>query len=136
MARPGLRLTEQQRTELTAGFQVARGNKDLDMCLRIQALLLMSRGYRKADTAVVIGVGRRTVQDRIHRFRQGGPGLRKGPFEGGKSRLTDKRKNEPSRIMKAGPQDVGLDTGVRTTSIAAKLVRDLFGISYHPDHVG
>jgi transposase len=137
MARPGLRLTDQQRTQLTEEFRVARGNKDLDMCLRIQALLLVSRGHREADTAAAIGVGHRTVQDWIHRFRSGGvPGLRKGPFEGGKPRLTDEQKSELSRIVEAGPQEVGLDTGVWTTSIVAKLVRDLFGISYHPDHVG
>lgn len=28
------------------------------MCLRIQALLLVNRGYRQADTAAAIGVGR------------------------------------------------------------------------------
>jgi transposase len=137
MARPGLRLTEQQRTELTEEFQVARGNKDLDMCLRIQALLLVSRGHREAETASVIGVGHRTVQDWIHRFRKGGlSGLRKGPFGGGKSRLSDEQKTELSRIIEAGPQEVGLDTGVWTTSIVAKLVKDLFGVSYHPDHLG
>lgn len=62
MARPGLRLTEQQRTELTEEFRVARGNKDLDMCLRIQALLHVSRGHREAGTADAIGVGHRTVR--------------------------------------------------------------------------
>ena len=45
LARPGLRLTQQQRAELTEEFRVARGNKDLDMCLRIQPLLLASRGH-------------------------------------------------------------------------------------------
>jgi len=137
MARPGLRLTEQQRAELAGEFRVARGNKDLDICLRIQTLLLVSRGHREADAAAAIGVGYRTVQDWIHRYRKGGfPGLKKGPFEGGKSRLTDEQKRELSRIIEAGPQEAGLDTGVWTTSIVAKLVRDLFGISYHPDHVG
>ncbi len=137
MARGGLRLTEEQRAELTEEFQVARGNKDLDMCLRIQALLLVNRGYREADTAAAIGVGRRTVQDWIYRFRKRGlPGLRKGPFEGGRSRLTEEQKSELSRIIQAGPEAVRLDTGIWTTAIVAKLVKDLFGVSYHPDHVG
>jgi transposase len=137
MARPGLRLKEQQRKDLMEEFQLARGNKDLDMCLRIQALLLVSQGNREIDAANMIGVGRRTVQDWIHRFRSGGiPGLGKGPFQGGKSRLTDAQKTELSRIIEAGPQEVGLDTGVWTASIVVKLVKDLFGISYHPDHMG
>jgi hypothetical protein len=56
MSRPGLRLTEQQREELSREFQRARGNKDLDMCLRIQALLLVSQGNREIDAANMIGV--------------------------------------------------------------------------------
>src|SRR5208283_2035853 len=62
--------------------------------------------------------------------------LGKGPFQGGKSRLTDDQKTELSGIIEAGPQEVGLDTGVWTTSIVVKLVKDLFGITYHPDHMG
>ncbi len=137
MSRPGLRLTEQQREELSREFQRARGNKDLDMCLRIQALLLVSRGNREIDAANMIGVGRRTVQDWIRRYRQGGiSALAKGPFQGGKSKLTEEQKTELSRIIEAGPEDAGLDTGVWTTPIIVKLVKDLFGVSYHPDYMG
>jgi|SRR5271157_2642131 len=137
MSKPGLRLTEQQRSELSEEFQRARGDKDLDMCLRIQALLLVSKGSREIDAANIVGVGRRTVQDWIHLYRQGGiPGLAKGPFQGGKSKLTDEQKAELSRIIEAGPQGAGLDTGVWTTPIIVKLVKDLFGISYHPDYMG
>jgi hypothetical protein len=58
MARPGLRLKDRQRKDLMEEFQLARGNKDLDMCLRIQALLLVSQGNREIDAANMIGVGR------------------------------------------------------------------------------
>ncbi len=137
MSRPGLRITGQQRRELSEEFQRARGTKDLDMCLRIQALLLVSQGNREIDAAKIVGAGRRTVQDWIHRYRQGGiRALAKGPFQGGKSKLTDEQKAELSRIIEAGPQDAGLDTGVWTTPIIVKLVKDLFGVSYHPDHMG
>jgi transposase len=135
MARPGLRLKEQQCKDLMEEFQLARGNKDLDMCLRIQALLLVSQGNREIDAAHMIGVGRRTVQDWIRRYRLGGiSALAKGPFQGGKTKLTDEQKTELSRIIEAGPQEAGLDTGVWTTPIIVKLVKDLFGASYHPDY--
>jgi transposase len=137
MSRPGLRLTEHQRGELAEEFQRARGNKDLDMCLRIQALLLVSQGNREIDAANIVGAGRRTVQDWIHRYRRGGiRALAKGPFRGGKSKLADEQKAELSRIIEAGPQDAGMDTGVWTTPIITKLVKDLFDVSYHPDHMG
>ena len=137
MPRVGLRLSEQGRRELAAEYQDARFHDDLDKCLRIQGLLLVSRGNREKDVAEVIGVGRRTLQDWIHRYRvRGIPGLTKGPFPGSKSGLSDEQKAELSRIIAAGPQEAGLDTGVWTTKIIVKLVRDLFGVSYHPDHMG
>lgn len=136
MPRPGLRLSEQERRDLVAQYQDARSQADVDMSLRIQALLLVSRGNRERDVAQVIGVGRRTLQDWIHRYRQKGiAGLTQGPFTGSKSRLTDEQKAELTRIIAAGPQEAGLDTGVWTTPIIVKLVRDLFGVSYHPDHM-
>lgn len=89
------------------------------------------------DVAEIIWVGRRTLQDWIHRYRlKGILGLLRGPFKGAESRLTDEQKAELSRIIAAGPQEAGLDTGVWTTPIFVKLVRDLFGVSYHPDHLG
>lgn len=137
MPRPGLRLSEPERRNLADQYQGARFHEDLDMCLRIQALLLVSQGNRERDVAQIMGVGRRTLQDWIHRYRAKGiPGLAKGPFKGAKPRLTDEQKAELSRIIAAGPMEAGLDTGVWTTPIIVKLVRDLFGVSYHPDHMG
>ena len=52
--------------------------------------------------------------------------MAKGPLKGAQSRLTDEQKNELSRIIAAGPQEAGLDTGVWTTPIIVKLVKDLF----------
>ena len=93
MSKPGLRLTEREGSELSEEFQRARGNKDLDVCLRIQPLLLVNQGSREIDTANIVGVGRRPVQDWIHRYRQGGiPGLAKGPFQGGVSERNDTSK--------------------------------------------
>lgn len=137
MPRPGLRLSEEERRELAAEYRTARYHKDLDQCLRIQALLLVSQGNRERDVAGIIGVGRRTLQDWIHRYRvRGIGGLEKGPFRGAKCRLTHEQKAELSRIIAAGPQEAGLDTGLWTTPIIVKLVRDLYGVSYHPDHMG
>jgi transposase len=137
MPRPGLRLSKQECGDLAAQYRYARFHRDLETCLRIQALLLVSRGNRETDVSRVIGVGRRTLQDWIQRYRlRGIPGLTKGPFKGARSRLTDEQKAELSRIIAAGPLEAGLDTGVWTTPIIVKLLRDLFGVSYHPDHMG
>jgi transposase len=137
MPRPDLRLSEQERRDMAAQYRNARLHENLDMCLRIQGLLLVDRGHKETDVAQIIGVGRCTLQDWIHRYRMKGiSGLAKGPFKGTASRLTDEQKAELSRIIAAGPQEIGLDTGVWTASIIVKLVRELFGVSYQPDHMG
>ena len=137
MPRQGLRLGIAQERELKEEYQRAKAQKDLDRCLRIQGLVLVHRGHRETDAADTIGVGRRTLQDWIHRYRKRGiSGLVKGPYPGGKSRLTDEQKAELSGIIAAGPEEAGLDTGVWMAPMVVELVKDLYGVSYSASHMG
>jgi transposase len=137
MPRLGLRLTCAQEEELREELQISKGQKDLDKCLRIQGLLLVHQGHREADAAAMIGVGRRTLQEWIRRYRDRGiSGLPKGPYPGGTSRLTQEQKAELSEIIEAGPQEAGLDTGVWSAPILVKMVENLYGVSYSSSHMG
>lgn len=137
MPRVGLRLSRSQETELKERYRDAKVRKDLDMCLRIQGLLLVHRGNTESMTADTIGVGRRTLQDWIRRYRQQGvSGLVKGPYLGGRSRLTEDQKAELSGIIAAGPEKAGFDTGVWIAPMVAKLVKDLYGVSYSASQIG
>lgn len=136
MARPGLRLSKAVMDELGQAYQEARGRKDLDMAERIQGLLLVSEGVGERRAAQIVGVGHRTLQDWISRYRRGGLGaLVKGPYPGRKPKLTHEQLVELDRIIEQGPESAGLDTGVWTAPLAAELVRKLFGVRYHPDHM-
>lgn len=137
MPRVGLRLHAGQEAELKKKYQEAKGQKDLDMCLRIQGLLLVHRGNPETVAADMIGVGRRTLQDWIHRYRKRGiSGIVKGPYLGGRSRLTEEQKAELSGIIAAGPEKAGLDTGVWVAPMVVNLVKDLYGVSYSVSQVG
>lgn len=137
MPRTGLRLNAAQESELREEYQRAKGQKDLDLCLRIQGLLLVHRGNPETVAADIIGVGRRTLQDWIHRYRDRGiSGLVKGPYLGGRSRLTEEQKAELSAIIAAGPEKAGLDTGVWVAPMVVKLVKDLYGVSYSSSQMG
>jgi len=137
MPRVGLRLGRSQEAELKDLYQSAKARKDLDMCLRIQGLLLVHRGNTEIMAADMIGVGRRTLQDWIRRYRQRGiSGLVKGPYRGGRSRLTEEQKEELSRIIAAGPEKAGFDTGVWIAPMVVKLVKDLYGVSYSASQTG
>src|SRR4030042_3838950 len=50
MPTPGLRLSEEERRDLAAQYQDARFQGEPDRCLRIQALLLVSREKRGHST--------------------------------------------------------------------------------------
>jgi transposase len=137
MPRVGLRLSGSQEAELKDRYQSARARKDLDMCLRIQGLLLVHRGNTESAAADMIGVGRRTLQVWIRRYRQQGiSGLVKGPYLGGRSRLTEDQKAELSAIIAAGPENAGFDIGVWIAPMVVKLVKDLYGVSYSSSQIG
>ena len=136
MARPGLRLSKAVMDELGQAYQVARGRKELDMAERIQGLLLVNEGVGERRAAQIVGVGRRTLQDWISRYRRGGlQALVKGPYPGRKPKLTQGQLIELDRIIEQGPESAGLDTGVWTAPLVADLVKKLFGVRYHPDHM-
>jgi transposase len=122
---------------LKKGYEVAKTRKDLDMCLRIRGLLLVHRGNTEVMAAEMIGVGRRTLQDWIRRYRDlGFLGLVKGPYPGGRSRLTEEQQPELSGIIAAGPEKAGLDTGVLIAPMVVELVKDLYGVSYSVSQIG
>ena len=136
MPRLGLRLNKTQMEELDQEYQVARARKDFDLTQRMQGLLLVSQGMVERRAAQILGVGRRTLQDWISRYRRGGLGaLIKGPYPGRQPKLTQAQLAELDHIIEQGPESVGLDTGVWTAPLAADLVKKLFGVRYHPDHM-
>ncbi|MCA1960456.1 MAG: winged helix-turn-helix domain-containing protein [Desulfomonile sp.] len=122
--------------ELDQEYQVARGRKDFDLTQRIQGLLLVNQGLAERWAAQILGVGRRNLQDWIFRYRRGGPGaLVKGPYPGRKPKLTEAQRAQLDHIIEQGPESVGVDTGVWTAPLVAGLVKKLFGMRYHPDHM-
>lgn len=136
MPRAGLRLTKAQELELKDELQIVRAQQDLDKFVRIQGLLLVNRGFRETDAADIIGVGRRTLQDWIHRYRYNGiAGLDKGPYLGGKSKLSDEQKSELVEIIAAGPEAAGYDTGVWIAPIIVELVKKRYGVSYSSSQI-
>ena len=81
-------------------------------------------------------LGGETLQDWISRYRRGGlQALVKGPYPGRKPKLTQGQLIEIDRIIEQGPESAGLDTGVWTAPLVADLVKKLFGVRYHPDHM-
>jgi transposase len=136
MPRPGLRVSDTQVEELILRFRTATARKDLDLTKRTQGLLLVSAGMGEREAARIVGVGRRTLQEWISKYRRGGlAALEKGPYHGRSPKLTKAQIEELGRIIEQGPKSVGLDSGVWTAPLAVELVNRLFEVKYHPDHM-
>jgi transposase len=136
MPRSGLRVSTTQMEGLSQEFQAARGSKDFDLTQRIQGLLLVCQGMAEREAARIVGVGRRTLQEWIFKYRHGGvTALYRRPRPGRSPKLTAPQFEELAQIIGQGPESVGLDTGVWTAPLIAVIVKKRFGVTYHPDHI-
>jgi len=70
-------------------------------------------------------------------WEKGGKSALKKPAKAGRpSRLKPQDLPVLKRALKAGPGEHGFPTELWTTQRVAKVIETLFGVEYHPDHVG
>ena len=58
-----------------------------------------------------------------------------GYRSGRPSALTQKQRHELSDILESGPVSYGLDTATWSSPIIAWVIKEEFGVTYHPGHV-
>ena len=104
---------------------------------RVQAIELLARDVPVHAVAARLGVDRRSVRRWKRTFRRHGrAGLQARPAPGRPSRLTARQRQQLVRAILAGPEAAGYRTALWTCRRIAQWVRDRFGVSYHPDHIG
>jgi len=119
----GFRLSEDERFEMKAALEIAHGNKDYSLGLKLRSVLAAGDGRRQREVATVFNVPLRTLEWWIQRSRSGGiPGLLNGPYPGKASRLSAEQKSELALIIEDGPEARGLDTRVWTAPVVADVV--------------
>jgi transposase len=104
---------------------------------RLRAIELLQRDTPVHLVAERLGVDRRSVRrwKRTHR-RQGRAGLRARPASGRPPKLTPQQRRRLARLVLAGPEAAGYRTNLWTCRRLVDLIREEFGVRYHPDHVG
>ncbi len=81
MGARGFRLTEDQRTEMKTALEVAKGNKDYSVGLKLRSVLAAGKGRRQREVAAVFNTPLRALEWWIQTFRSAGlPGLVNGPY--------------------------------------------------------
>ena len=116
-----------REAETDGAYRVAR---------RIHSVLLNSEEYTSGGIASLLQVPRSRVSEWLKNYEQYGyEGLLEGYRPGRSSALTEANKQALSDIIDSGPVAYGYISGVWTSPMIARLIRDEFGVTYHPGHV-
>jgi transposase len=103
---------------------------------RIRAVLLNHQEKTSGQIATTLNAPRSRVSDWLKTYaEQGVDGLMEGHRSGRPSRLTDIQKIMICDILDSGPIAYGQMSGVWTAKNISQIIRDEFGIQYHPSHV-
>ena len=137
MPKRGLRLDLEDYNHIIHHRYLAKKRKDLEARVRLRAVLLVHEGKTLEQVGQILEVARSTVQRWIERYRRRGVTglLLRGPYRGKKPRLSLDQKRELAMIIREGPENSGLDTGVWTALIIADLLNQRFRITYSPSQI-
>lgn len=103
---------------------------------RLKAVRLFEKGITPSEVARRLGVHRQSAGRWRMEWLAGGDKalVSKGPI-GRKSALCAGQIGELAVILKAGAVAAGMPTEVWTLPRVAKVIRNRFGVEYHPAHV-
>lgn len=103
---------------------------------RRRAIELLKRGLHLSRVAAKVGSSLSSVFRWQQAFRQRGwRALKSKPVPGRPSKLTPGQKRELTRILLAGALSCGYSTDLWTQKRVARVIRERFGIRYHPHHM-
>ena len=104
---------------------------------RQRAMDLFHHGYQPVDIAKMLGVDRRSVRRWKSTYLQKGKeGIQAKPTPGRPSKLNTKNIKKLERHLLKGAQSAGFPTDLWTCPRIAQLIRSLFSVNYHVDHIG
>ena len=103
---------------------------------RLRALDLHEAGWSGKAIAAALGVTEGAVSQWLKRARDGGrAALRHRPPPGPVHRLTAAQREQLPALLAKGAEAYGFIGAVWTTKRVAALIRQEFGVQYHPAHV-
>lgn len=104
---------------------------------RLRAFELKQQGWSQREIANALGVTEGAVSQWMRRAREGGgiEGLKKRTSPGAPSRLSEQQRRRLPELLARGAPAYGFRGGVWTCERVAEVIREEFGVSYHPAHV-
>lgn len=103
---------------------------------RIHTVLLNHDGLTSGDIASLLKAPRSRVSEWLKNYEQYGyDGLLEGYRPGRPPALSEKQRQTFCDILDSGPVAYGFLSGVWTSPMIARVIKEEFGVSYHPGHV-
>jgi transposase len=100
------------------------------------AVKRVGEGWSPADTAAFLGVHVETVRKWARAHRAGGEaGLSGKPHPGRRPFLTPEQEAEVLSWLTRKPTEFGFRTDLWTAARVAHLIRERFGVEYHPNYL-
>jgi transposase len=116
--------------------RVASPRQQLNEWRRLRAWALHQDGWSGRAIAQALGVTPGAVSQWLKRAREGGaPALAHRMPPGPPSRLTAEQKAQLPTLLEQGAEAYGFLGDVWTTKRVALLIKDTFGVRYHPAHM-
>jgi transposase len=102
---------------------------------RLRAWQLYEQGWSQKQIAEALGVTEGAVSQWITKAKQGGPeALRHQPPPGPQPRLSAEQLDQLQALLDKGAEHYGFRGQVWTTARVAVVIKQQFGVSYHPAH--
>ena len=103
---------------------------------RFRAWELHQKGWKQCLIAEALGVTQGAISQWLKRAREGGvKALRTRKVPGPTPRLTPEERARIPELLKRGAGAFGFRGDIWTCSRVAEVIRQEFGVSYHPAHV-
>lgn len=103
---------------------------------RRRAASLLAQGESCSKVADTVGASVSSVKRWKAAWEKGGlDSLAAKPHPGPASRLSNAQRRQLLKILTRGPLASGYSTELWTCARVAKVIRKLFGVTYHPGHV-
>jgi transposase len=100
---------------------------------RMQAARLLEKGYSQSEVARRVGAHRQSVSQWAAELHTNGrAGLKQAGRAGRKPRLSAEDLRQIERGLKRGPEALGYETSLWTTTRVAHLIEQECGVVYHP----
>ena len=100
---------------------------------RMEAARLLQKGYSQSEVARRVGAHRQSVSQWARQLQQGGRrALKKAGRAGRKPRLSAQDLRRIERGLRRGPQALGYETNLWTSSRVAQLIVQECGVQYDP----